>query len=268
VTVDGDTRARAVRVYHHAWSVTRELAELADAGSFGALRLAVHGEIWLHRLGVAGDVYEGTLSGVAVSRCPYTGEVVGLALDVVGLDGPWWNLDAPRRPPPTMLPATFVGYDGAVRLDPPAPPAPFPRRPGPEVPTVIPRLLDLEDVTAVCSSLWVGANQAWLVAYFARPGTPMPPPPNDWGADQYLGVLPDGSGLPWPVDAGPEVRDPDLGAWVERERLCWIAPGDADLEVRRGLEGCPYVGVEGDAELVWLVDSEPWRASSSVPTGG
>lgn len=266
MTIDVEARARAVRVYHDAWRATRELADLADAGAFDALRLAAHLDIWLRRLGVAGDAYERALLGIAVSRCPYTGETVGLAIDVVGLDGPWWNLDAPRRPLPSVVPATFIGYDGALRLDPSAPPAPFPRRPGPGVPTVIPRLVELEDVTAVCSSLWIGANQAWLVAYFARPGAPSPTPPNDWGVDEYLGVLPDGA--PWPVDAGADVHDADLATWVERERLCWIAPGDTDLEVRRGLDGCPYIGLDGDAAPVLLIDGRPERASSTTSAGG
>ena len=41
------------------------------------------------------------LEGIPVrdlSRCPFTGEKVSLAIDDLGLDGLWWNYDAPKRP--------------------------------------------------------------------------------------------------------------------------------------------------------------------------
>ena len=245
-----EARARALRLYGEAWRVTRELAELYDGGPFALPRVSAHLEMWLRRLRVAGAAYEGTLPAITLSRCPYTGDALTLAIDLAGLDGPWWNLIAPRRPLPVALPPTLVGFDGAVRLEPLPPPAPFPRRPGPQVPAVLPRLLQLDDVTAVCSSLFVGANPAWCIAYFARPGSEAPPPLNDWGADHYLAVLDDG--VPRPINGGDETRDADLAPWIERERLCWIAPGDDALEVRRGLDGCPYVGLGTNADAVLL----------------
>jgi len=261
-----DVRTDAVRDYHAAREALDENRSLWLADEFTDRRLAAHRRIWKHRLDDAGDRYCLALVAGPVSRCPFTAQVLELPIDVVGLDGPWWDLDSPRRPLPATLPATFVGFDGGVRLEDPPPPAPFPRRPGPQVPAVIDRLFRDGDVTAVCSSLRVGGNPAWLIAYFAAPGTAGPQPPNDWGADHYLGTIDDG--LPWPVEAEPEVRDADITPWVEAERLWWIAPGDEQLTLRRGVDDCPYIGLGDDATPVYLGPGEEVRAPSGIPMKG
>jgi len=250
MTPTTDDRATAVNDFHAACEALEQIHALAVANDFPDRRLAAHRGIWKQRLDDAGERYCTALRPVSVSRCPYTAEILALEIDLVGLDGPWWDLDSPRRPLPAALPATFVGFDGAVRLDDPPPPAPFLRRPGPQAPTVIERLLRHGQVTAVCSELRIGANPAWLIAYFAEPGAEAPQPPNDWGADQYVATL-DG-GMPWPVETEPEMRDANIAPWVEAGLLRWIAPGDEDLKLRSGLDGCPYLGLGGDATHFYL----------------
>ena len=56
------------------------------------------------------DEYENWLPVVPLSRCPFTGETVDYCIDLMGLDGLWWNYDAPVRRtgelPPAYLPWT------------------------------------------------------------------------------------------------------------------------------------------------------------------
>ncbi len=39
--------------------------------------------------------------------------------------------------------------------------------------------------------------------------------------------------------------DFDLTQWVTRKLLNWIAPGDASLTLRQGIDGCPYLNLPG-----------------------
>ena len=48
-------------------------------------------------LGVVREYEEG-LPRLPLSRCPLTGEVQVHSFDPFGLDGPWWNFEAPARP--------------------------------------------------------------------------------------------------------------------------------------------------------------------------
>lgn len=35
-------------------------------------------------------------------------------------------------------------------------------------------------------------------------------------------------------------------------KLLWIAPGDESITLRQGVEGCPYLGLEGPRELAFI----------------
>jgi hypothetical protein len=261
-----DARAQAVRRYHEAWRARTAIDSLAVAAAFGTQRLDAHRAFWERRLDAAGPAYCDLVPTVAVARCPLTEEVLGLAIDVVGLDGPWWNHEAPCRPSPAPLPPTMLGFDGALRVS-AVPVTPYGVGPGPEVPTVIPRLLEYPCVHAVISSIRIGPDDGYVTSYFAAPDAePLTLPLSDWGSDHYRVAGFDGPFVP--VGAGDEGRDPDLGPWLDTGRCWWIAPGDAALELRQGREACPYLGLPGRADPQWLFEGHSSFASDGARTSG
>lgn len=262
MTASPETRARAVRLYHESWRAIASIDRLAVAGAFDLQRLEAHHGFWQRRLDLASRTYCDSVPLVAVSRCPLSGEALDLSIDVVGLDGPWWNHDAVCRPLPDPMPRTMLGVDGAVRLT-TVPRVPFGVCPGPEVPTVIPRLLSSTGVHAVLSTLHVGPDVAYVTSYFADASTdPLPAPPDTWGADHYLAAGFDG--VPMRVTTGDEARDADLGSWLDTGRCWWIEPGDDTRTLRQGRDGCPYLGLNGHADPQWLFEG---RSSYASPGG-
>jgi hypothetical protein len=130
---------------------------------------------------------------------------------------------------------------------------------------VLPRLLGEDGVVAVMSRLDIGAHLGLVTAYFVAPDAAPPSPIADWGTNHYLGIGDDGA--PVPTYPAPEERDPDLRSWLASGRLQWIAPGDAALRLQTGVEGCPYLGLGGDATLRWLVDGQIIKETAAPPEG-
>ena len=229
-----------------------ELQRLAASDGDGP-RIAVHAGLYTKRIADLQRRYLDALTRVALSRDPFGGEPLALALDVGGLDGPWWRYDAPVRPLDER-PATFFALAGAVRLAPEVERAPFLCEPGPEVPYVVPDLFEGTDVIAVISTVPIGRHTGYAIAYFSE-RQPAIARVNDWGTDRYT-VTVDGS-VRWA--ARTEVASDlefDLAPWIERGRLRWIAPGDADLRTRDGVAGCPYLGLDGRRALLRIYDGE------------
>jgi hypothetical protein len=260
------SRDEAVARYQSALERLEHLDELLAGNSFRQGRIELHREYVLQDIDDAAAEYVAALPLRTVSRCPFTGATTLLAVDTVGLDGPWWNHAVPRRPLPVGLPPSLVGFDGALRLTGDLPVLPFVVGAGPQVPTVIPRVLEMDGIAAVVSTLRVGAFDAWLIAYYASDEVASRPFLDDWGTDQFLGVSEDGAVGRYSV--GTEVRDPVLKPWLERGRLKWIAPGDETLTVRDGVAECPFVGLEGGPDPVWLVAGEvlEFDVPEGVPT--
>jgi len=198
-----------------------------------------------------GDVrrrYTDALPRLPVARDPFTDDIVTVALDNAGLDGPYWNAENPARPAETM-PSTFVVLSGAMRLardhtD----ELPHLCVPGPPVPFVVPALLGRDGVMAVVSTVPVGAHTGYAITYFSDAGPQPPPLPNEWGRREYW--LRDADGRPttmassYDTDPAPDF---DLLHWLREGKVMWIAPGDPRLRLRTTEERCPYVfAVGGD----------------------
>ncbi|WP_327143738.1 hypothetical protein [Nocardia sp. NBC_01327] len=200
-------------------------------------------------------LYTKILPDVIVARCPETGELVRYPIDIVGLDGWFWDFNNPWRRI-SHLPASWLTMCGAIRLHEPVAFAPFMCRPGPGVPFVIPRILDHDGVRAVINEIPVGLHTGWAISYFGpRPqGTKLE---NTWGANVYDIFADDGAWLGVGEHESPvEEYDFDLEPWLESEKLLWIAPGDPDARLRTGTADCPYVGVEGEHRKAGIVRGE------------
>jgi hypothetical protein len=221
----------------------QELAAVTEDSELpAALRAELDGA--LGRLGAALDRYLQGLPVVPVSRDPLSGKILYLPVDTFGLDGPWWDYDAPVRPA-DRVPDTLAAFTGALRPGGPLEEMPFSCQPGPGVPYVLPHLLEQEGCWAVIAQVTVGSHTGYPVCYFAEPGTVTVERAGTWGAGSWSWVRSDSRVHSYEDDADPEAMDFELRPWLERYRLFWIAPGDPDWILREGAEGCPYLGLPG-----------------------
>ncbi|HEV2953962.1 MAG TPA: hypothetical protein VG015_07715 [Candidatus Dormibacteraeota bacterium] len=195
--------------------------------------------------------YEKGLPHPELSRSPFTGRKTAHSLDDQGLDGLWWDYNQPIRPVNESPGSTFFSLTGALAFGGPVEPAPFPRRPGPQAPFVVPRMLLHPDVKAVISTIRVGAHTGYSIVYYADPVPPLLARFNHWGANYYA-YESDESWNSWDrlVEEEQEI-DFDLGPWITSGDLLWIAPDDMSLTLRATLEGCPYLDLPGSQE--WTV---------------
>jgi hypothetical protein len=201
------------------------------------------------------DRYLAGLAPMPLSRCPFTGEPFSYVIDTGGLDGLWWDYEAPVRPagkPPT----TFFALDGALHLEQPLENFPHLCRPGPEAPFVVPRLLERPEISAVVSSLAVGPHLGFAIVYFAQPVPMNIPRLNEWGALEYW--IPGESGyLGWDtVEEDPTAYDYDLEPWIRAGKLLWIAPGDEGVMLHSDVRRCPYLGLPGRRYPLFITAGE------------
>lgn len=198
-----------------------------------------------------------------LSRCPFTGEKFSLAIDDLGLDGLWWNFDAPKRPE-NKFPATYFALDGAMKLAGEPEKAPFLCSPGPDVPFVLPRLLEYIQVKAVISSVQIGPHIAYPIVYYADPMLTGEKRVNDWGTGRYWET---GSIIPelWTpgqyISLTPDSDEYDfnLAPWIKAGKLLWIAPGDAKLTLHGHVSRCPYLDLPGSRRLKFIRDGKIWE---------
>jgi hypothetical protein len=231
--------------YFSAQESLRETRTLVDRSTErNSQRLLEHEQLYQRKLRILWTQYMDGVPFTALSRCPFSNEVMEHSLDYYDLDGLWWSYEYPARPQSTLL-KTYVALTGAVRLDSKIAWAPFVCRPGPEVPYVIPRLLKIPSTIAVLSSIKIGAHQGYVITYFGNPPPQMVPRINTWGANTYI-FLDENGKYCWDVEPGsPFDYDFDLEPWISKGLLRWIEPGDTKLKLHDKVDGCPYLGLEG-----------------------
>ena len=224
----------------------------------------------------AREEYRRSVTILPLSRCPYTMEVVYHSIDIYGLDGLWWDNEVPIRPV-DVLPSTFFTLNGALKFGYAIEKTPFPVRPGPEVPYVVPEVLSVPGIKAVISATTVGAHTAYPIFYFIEDWGSAVEPMNLWGANywQYLdreGTLKynEYGGVPIEDDSYLEEEDGttddgedadytvdfDLRKWIEQGKLLWIEPGDGSFTLKSGAAGCPYINLEGSRAFSVVRDGE------------
>lgn len=184
--------------------------------------------------------YADRLPRVIMGACPFTGDPLKRALDPWGMEGPWWWAEAGVEIDEPAPPAAFQMLSGAADLHGRA--VTEVRElvlPGPPVPYVIPRVLELPGMVAVIAALDLpNGDRLYPISYWCEE----PVDPKDlhtpWLRATYW--LPDGGWM-----ACNAKWDFELAPWIQNGRLRWIAPGDESWTVRQGLQGCPYVGLPG-----------------------
>lgn len=250
---------------HRAWSPRRRhelLAHYAELRS--RLRAAADAERrdrLAASLRLVRDEYRAGLPQRALSRCPHSGEVFTHSIDDHGLDGEWWNHEAAVRRPEKPL-DTFFALVGAVTVTGDVPNVPWLAFPGPDVPFVMPWVLEHDELIAVVSSLSVGELSAYAITYFASSPPADLDGVNTWGANEYVVHRPDGT-TGWDARAERYTQwDYDLAPWIEQGKLRWIAPGDDTLTLRASVDDCPYLDLPGERAPAFIEAGELWRGST------
>ncbi|MEZ4364877.1 MAG: hypothetical protein R2939_01155 [Kofleriaceae bacterium] len=210
--------------------------------------------------------YVQRLPVVSMGVCPFTNVQLRRSFDPFGLDGAWWATDAIRPAPPP--PPTFCVLRGAVHFQglPPKGHAFMERHTGPEVPYVIPRLLEQPSMTAVIGELHVAPGyRVFTIAYFADPRPHARELTSDWlesthsvpaSTDEEAWSI-----IPW------DPWDFELAPWIERGKVRWCVPGsgNASLAAAGGPGDCPYLDVAGRRENLVVQDANVWN--QGLPTG-
>lgn len=212
--------------------------------------------------------YADRLPRVVMSACPFTGVPFRHSIDPYGVDGPWWRKVRAFTPEEAAPPPTFRVLLGALDLR--------GRVPsevgdlvlaGPDVPYVVPRLLELPGMVAVISRLELATGDlAYPIAYFSTEDVHPSRLHQTWTRADLWFTTPDGKSG-WAAKNDP--WDFDLGPWIERGSVRWIAPGDEAVRVVKGGGGsgveCPFAGLPGDRQPQYLSGGQ--RELGELPSG-
>lgn len=201
------------------------------------------------------DLYRLNLPVIPISRCPFSSQVLYHSIDHFGIDGLWWNYDAPMRPVENC-PATFHSITGALSLETPIENAPFLCVPGPAIPYVIPDILGNEHIEAVLSAINIGRHRGYVMTYYTNNLSISAPRANSWGMDyweilDYLGTY------RW--DSSPiseESLDFQIDRWIAKGKLHWIEPNDRTYTLRQGTDTCPYLTLAGTKKIQMIRNGE------------
>jgi hypothetical protein len=198
-----------------------------------------------NRFNVLLEEYVSNVPFVPVSRCPVCAEPLELAIDTVGLDAPWWWDVCPRQFPKPKGCGHFKVFLGALDLHGrrPAEANIWAILPGPGAPYVIERLLSMDGMQAVLSTVPVGENDTgYLIVYFSSKHVAQTDLHQEWRRQTW--TLYNESGEAVTKDMKNDPWDFELGPWLDREKLLWIEAGDASLSLRKG-RPCPYEDLPG-----------------------
>jgi hypothetical protein len=189
--------------------------------------------------------YFDALPLVPMSRCPLCGGILTGQFDPFGFDGFWWQereLGLAREPEGCQH---FRVLTGAVALGDSTPRGgEFDAHIGPDVPFVVPAVLELPTMVVVVSSLPMETRaMAYPIVYFSSE----PPPPGSltatWRETSLSFVAPSGQ-MAWTIKNDP--WDFDLRPWIPRGKLRWIMPGTQGMELASPEEtSCPYLDLPG-----------------------
>jgi len=198
----------------------------------------------LNELRDAENEYAQGLPRIVLSRCPFSDETYRLSIDNYGLGGPWWDAQRPIRTFEEES-QTFFALTGSVNVVGKIPDIPFIVKPGPAVPCVSPRLLEVDDIMGVLSHIKIGLYDAYIIVYYSKDKTYEIERINTWGTDEYLAEDVEGVAVLGSTYDDEDEYDFDIASWIKNGKLKWIAPNDDMLELHDSLDNCPYLNITG-----------------------
>lgn len=114
---------------------------------------------------------------------------------------------------------------------------------GPDVPFVIPRLMNMKNMVAVIHSLTVRERYtAYPIGYFANPRPPQWQNTQPWTCTTFgpRGL----KGVGWSIRN--DAYDYELGPYITAGKVRWLDPDDPEHPVRQGRPAdCPYYNLPG-----------------------
>jgi len=190
--------------------------------------------------------YFNRLPRVPIARCPFTDNIVTKAMDIYGLDGEWWNGDS--RDFPAEGSPYLVTYLGALNLSKGLNISSGIEEIslGPEVPYVIPRLLEIPNVKCVIYSTTILEPEypVYFMSYFAKPKLPPAQSHQMWLRDSFYYVDENGNNFWYSCD---DIWDFDLAPWIEKSgHILWIRPDDSEMRLcSEPPSDFPYFNLKG-----------------------
>lgn len=198
--------------------------------------------------------YVDRLPRIPLSACPFTGDLVKRTLDPWGYDGPFWHagltaeIEEPRPSP------HFLVLLGAIALQREAPAEATDKvLAGPDVPFVVPAILELEGVVAVMSRVRLeNGDLAYPIAYYAEDRDTIEPIElhQPWLREDYWFTDDEGN-ISWSISN--DVWDFELEPWLRSGKLRWVDLEAEEPTVRRlapdePLETCPWARLDGQRQ--------------------
>lgn len=209
------------------------------------------------------------LPRVPMSRCPFCAAVAEQQFDPYGIDGYWWQQALAIRgsgSPPRC--AHYFCFVGALALARPIEVLDFDVEPGPEVPYVVPSILEHPGMMMVISSTPVGRHTGYPLFYYGDPVASGVEGPSDWGYHQWS-AYEGGQRAGWSSRMLLNSEcDYDLAPWIARGKVQYILPGDETMTLRSTVEGCPYLDLPGRRVHNRIYKGELWpKLDEPPPTG-
>jgi len=207
--------------------------------------------------------YGDRLPRVMMGACPFTGAPLMASLDPLGLDGPWWwkdrtfEISEPEAPPTFRLLLGGLALSGRQPVE-----VTDEVIPGPEVPFVVPRLLQLPGMVAVVSQIVLdNGDVAFPISYWSEAEIDPSLLHQPWLRQELWVQGPNGPG--WLI--ANDVWSFDLPEWIARDKVMRIEQGGKDVRGRTSGSPCPYVNLKGDQLPQMLAGGE--RELLELPDG-
>jgi hypothetical protein len=190
--------------------------------------------------------YFAQLPRYVFGRCPVCNAPLEQVFDPWGLDGFWWQEKLSGLCPKPSACEHFRVLCGALNLNGRPPHGGGSESyPGPEVPYVIPKTLELLTMVAVISSIPMqNGYTAFPISYFSSDKPPTTALANPWTKRTCSFINPRDGKAAWTIMTDP--WDFALMPWVERGKIQWIEPGDPENILKSApANHCPYVNLTG-----------------------
>jgi hypothetical protein len=196
--------------------------------------------LWEAWYRAAGE-YADRLPRVVMGASPFGGAALKRAFDPFGLDGPFWWRDRPFAIDEPDAPPHFKVMLGALALNKRSPDETLDEViPGPEVPFVVPRLLELPGMVAVIAKLECETGDtAYPISYWSPETIATESLHQPWLRQELW--TEEGA---WLIQTDP--WDFDLERWIALDKLAWFDAATGRVLGHGSGERCPYLDLPGD----------------------
>ncbi len=217
---------------------------------------------------LAVGTYFDDLPRVPMSACPYCGKALVRSFDPWGVDGLWWGIDPICEWDEPTPCDHFRVLLGALQIDEATLPTDMlmESQPGPEVPFVVPRLLEHPNMIAVVGEITMErGGPAYAIAYYSDQFIEPISLHQEWRRNVHW-YQEDGESM-WTYANSP--WDFELEPHVKSDQLRWVLldTGEDPPLLRKSSDGetCPFIGLAGERQKQVISAGE--RSFLPLPDG-